>query len=172
MDKEERCEGPACGGQGQATWILITQEYNEEEEEFIKIKFFVCNACNEKHKKKIDTRQITSQAPYIVETKTVSKEVISWMSNELITPLDILPVISEEVRKVLLNTVSNQIMLWDLAGKKALAHLGKILSPEDRNRLMHALNGNILGCIRAREHNSLEWNDSDWEHVQLHRQEQ
>ena len=93
------------------------------------------------------------------------------MSTELTTLLDILPVISEGVRKVLLDTVSNQIMLWDLAGKKALAHFGKVLSAEEKNHLMHALNGNILGCSWAREHNSVEWNDSDWEHVQLHRQE-
>ena len=93
------------------------------------------------------------------------------MSNELTTLLDVLPAVSEGIRKVLLNTVSNQIMLRDLAGEKALAHFGKILSPEERNWLMHALNGNILGCIRAREHNSVEWNDSDWEHVQLHHQE-
>ena len=63
-------------------------------------------------------------------------------------------------------------MLWDLAGEKALTLFGKILSAEEKNCLMHALNGNILGCIRAREHNSVEWNDSDWEHVQLHCQEQ
>ena len=88
------------------------------------------------------------------------------MSTELTTLLDVLP-----VRKTLLDTVSNQVMLWDLAGEKALAHFGKVLSAEEKNCLMHALNGNILGCIRAREHNSMEWNDSDWEHVQLHRQE-
>ena len=93
------------------------------------------------------------------------------MSNELITLLDILPIVTNEIQKNLLNTVSNQVMLWDLAGKKALTHFGKILSNEERNWLMHALNGNILGCIRAREHNSAEWNDSDWEHVQLHHQE-
>ena len=171
VDKEEWCEGPACGGQGQATWILTTQEYDKEDEDFIKIKFIVCTACNEKHKKRFDTCLITSRAPYIVETKTVSKEIVSWMSNELTTLLDILPVVSEGVKKVLLDTVSNQIMLWDLAGKKALAHFGKILSLEEMNQLMHVLNGNILGCIRAREHNSAEWNDSDWEHVQLHHQE-
>ena len=109
--------------------------------------------------------------PYIVETKKVSKEVISWMSSKLTTLLNILPVISKDIRKVLLDTISNQIMLWDLAGENALTHFGKVLSTEERNWLMHTLNGNILGCIRAREHNSAEWNDSNWEHVQLHHQE-
>ena len=59
-DKEEKCEGPACGGQGQATWILTTQEYDEEDEDFVKIKFFVCTTCNEKHRKRFDTHLITS----------------------------------------------------------------------------------------------------------------
>ena len=93
------------------------------------------------------------------------------MSNELTTLLDVLPRVAEDIRQNLLDTVSNQVMLWDLAGEEALAHFGKVLSAEEKNRLMHALNGNILGCIRAREHNSAEWNESNWEHVQLHRQE-
>ena len=93
------------------------------------------------------------------------------MSNELTTLLDILPAITEDIKKTLLDTLSNQVMLWDLAGEKALAHFGKVLSAEEKNRLMHALNGNILGCIHAREHNSAEWNESDWEHIQLHHQE-
>ena len=93
------------------------------------------------------------------------------MSAELTILLDVLLVVSREIRRALLNTVSNQVMLWDLAGEKALAHFGKVLSTEERNQLMHTLNGNILGCIKAREHNSVEWNDSDWEHVQLHHQE-
>ena len=99
---------------------------------------------------------ITSCTPYVIETQTVSKEIVSWMSEEFTTLLNILPVISEEIRRTLLDTASNQIMLWDLAGEKALAHLGKILSTEERNQLIHALNGNILGCIRAR--NTTAWN--------------
>ena len=74
------------------------------------------------------------------------------MSNELTTLLDILPAVTEDIKKTLLDTLSNQVMLWDLAGEKALAHFGKVLSAEEKNCLMHALNGNILGCIRAREH--------------------
>ena len=93
------------------------------------------------------------------------------MSNELVTLLEVLSCVSKEIKKALLDMLDNQVMLWDLAGKKALAHFGKVLSAEEKNRLMHALNGNILGCIRAREHQSAEWNNSDWEHVQLHRQE-
>ena len=50
VDKEELCEGPACRGQEQATWILTTQEYDKEDKEFVKIKFFVCNTCNEDRK--------------------------------------------------------------------------------------------------------------------------
>ena len=170
-DKEEQCEGPACGGRGKVAWVLNTQEFDKEEEDLVEIKFFVCNACNDKHKKKFDMCTIISCTPYVVETQIVSKEIISWVSAELTTLLDVLPVISEETRRALLDTVSNQVMLWDLASEKALAHFGKILSTEERNQLMHALNGNILGCIRAREHNSVEWNDSNWEHVQLHHQE-
>ena len=171
VNQEEQCEGPACGGRGKVTWVLETQEFDEEEQDFVKIKFFMCSACNDKHKKKFDTRTIVRRTPYVAETKTVSKEIISWMSNELTTLLDVLSCVSEEIKKALLETVSNQVMLWDLADEKALAHFGKVLSAEEKNRLIHALNGNILGCIRAREHNSAEWNDSDWEHIQLHRQE-
>ena len=150
---------------------MNTQDFDEEEEDLVEIKFVICNACNSKHKKKFDMHIIISHTPYTVETQKVSKEIISWMSTELTTLLNVLPVISEGVRKVLLDTISNQIMLWDLAGEKALAHFGKVLSTLERKWLMHVLNGNILGCIKAKEHNSVEWNDSDWEHVQLHHQE-
>ena len=153
------------------SWVLETQEFDEEEEDIINIKFFVCEACNGKHKKRFDTRAIIKCTPYVAETQEVSKEIISWMSNKLTTLLDVLPMVAEDIRKNLLDTVSNQVMLWDLAGKKVLAHFGKVLSTEERNHLMHSLNSNILGCIKAREHNSAEWNDSDWEHVQLHCQE-
>ena len=171
VDKEEKCEGPACGGRGKAAWVLNTQEFDKEEEDLIEIKFFICNTCNDKHKKKFDMHTIISHTPCIVKTKKVSKEVISWMSSELTTLLDVLLVVSKDIRKVLLDTISNQIMLWDLAGEKALTHFRKVLSIEERNQLMHTLNSNILGCIRAREYNSAEWNDSDWEHVQLHCQD-
>ena len=153
------------------TWVLETQEFDEEEQDFVNLKFFMCSACNDKHKKKFEMRAIVGCTPYVAETKIVSKEIVSWMSNELTTLLDVLSCVSGEIKKALLDTVSNQVMLWDLAGEKALAHFGKVLSAKEKNRLMHALNSNILGCIRAREHNSAEWNDSDWEHVQLHRQE-
>ena len=125
------------------------QEFDEEEQDLVNLKFFVCSACNDKHKKKFDMRAIIRHSPYIAETKEVSKEIISWMSNELTTLLDILPRVVEDIRRNLLDTVSNQVMLWDLAGEKALAHFGKVLSTKEKNRLMHALNGNILGCIRA-----------------------
>ena len=91
-DREEQCEGPACRGQGKVAWVLNTQELDEEEEDLVKIKFFVCNTCNNKHRKRFDTHTIISHAPYVTETKTISKEIISWMSDELITLLDILPV--------------------------------------------------------------------------------
>ena len=116
LDKEERCEGSACGSRGKVAWVLNTQEFDKEEEDLVNIKFFVCNACNDKHRKKFDTCTIISCAPYIIKTKTVSKEIISWMSNELITLLDVLPALTKEIQKNLLNTVSNQIMQWDLAG--------------------------------------------------------
>ena len=125
------------------SWDLETQEFDEEEQDFVIIKLFVCSACNNKHKKQFDTHTIIGHTSYIVETKVVSKEVINWMSDKLITLLDVLSCVSGEVKKALLDMMSNQIMLWDLAGKKALAHFRKILSPEERNRLMHALNGNI-----------------------------
>ena len=171
VDREEQCEGPACGGRGDVAWVLEMQEFDEEEQDLVNIRFFVCSACNNKHKKKFDTRTIVGRTLYVVETKTVSKEVITWMSDELTTLLDLLPAVTEEIKRALLDTLSNQIMLWDLAGEKALTHFGKVLSAKEKNQLMHTLNGNILGCIRAREHNSAEWNESDWEHVQLHRQE-
>ena len=150
---------------------MNTQDFDKEEEDLVEIKFFICNTSNKRHKKKFDMRAIISRTPYTVETRTVSKEVVSWMGTKLTTLLDVLPVIPEKIRKTLLDTVPNQVMLWDLASKKALAHFRKVLSTEERNWLMHMLNGNILGCIRAREHNSAEWNDSNWEHVQLHCQE-
>ena len=82
----------------------------------VEIKFFVHDACNNKHKKRFDTCTIINCTPYIIKTKTISKEVISWMSNELTTLLDILPVVTKEIQKALLDTISNQIILWDLAG--------------------------------------------------------
>ena len=97
IDKEETCKGSACGSRGRVAWVLNTQEFNEEEEDLIEIKFFVCNACNEKHKKKFDTRTIVSHALYVIKTKIISKEIISWMSNKLITLLDVLPVVTKEI---------------------------------------------------------------------------
>ena len=149
VDREEQCKGPACGGRGKVSWVLTTQEFDEEEQDLVEIKFFVCNACNDKHKRKFDTCAIIRHSLYIAETKEVSKEIVSWMSNELTTLLDVLPRVAEDIRRSLLDTVSNQVMLWDLAGEKALAHFGKVLSAEEKNQLMHALNGNILGCIHA-----------------------
>ena len=43
----------------------------------------------------------------------------------------------------LLNTWSNVFMLWNDGGEAALKHYGKVLSILERNRLQHALNGNI-----------------------------
>ena len=67
-DREEKCEGPACGGRGKAAWVLITQEFDDEEEDFVEIKFFVCNTCNNKHKKRFDMHAIISRAPYVIKT--------------------------------------------------------------------------------------------------------
>ena len=53
VDLEEQCEGLACGGRGKVTWVLETQEFDEEEQDLVKLKSFVCSACNDKHKKKI-----------------------------------------------------------------------------------------------------------------------
>ena len=68
-----------------------------------------------------------------METRTVSKEVVTWMSDELTTLLDLLPAVPEDIKKTLLDTLSNQVMLCDLAGEKALAHFGKVLSAEEKN---------------------------------------
>ena len=130
VDQEEKCEGLACSGQGKVSWVLNNQEFDEEEEDLIEIKYFVCSACNNKHKRKIDTRTIASCILYLVKTRTVSKEIISWMSNKLITLLDILPTVEGEIRKLLLDTTSNQIMLWNLAGEKVLAHLERFSQPK------------------------------------------
>ena len=133
VDREEQCEGPTCGGQGKVSWVLTTQEFDEEEQDLVEIKFFVCSACNNKHKRKFDTRAIIGCTPYVVETQTVSKEVITWMSAELLTLLDLLPAVMEDIKKTLLDTLSNQVMLWDLAGEKVLAHFGKVLSAKEKN---------------------------------------
>ena len=47
------------------------------------------------------------------------------------------------VHDALLNTWSNVWMLWNDGGEAALKHYGKVLSILERNRLQHALNGNI-----------------------------
>ena len=47
------------------------------------------------------------------------------------------------VHDALLNTWSNVFMLWNDGGEAALKHYGKVLSILERNRLQHALNGNI-----------------------------
>ena len=47
------------------------------------------------------------------------------------------------VHDVLLNTWSNMFMLWNDGGEAALKHHRKVLSILERNRLQHALNGNI-----------------------------
>ena len=47
------------------------------------------------------------------------------------------------VHDALLNTWSNVFMLWNNGGEAALKHYGKVLSILERNRLQHALNGNI-----------------------------
>ena len=47
------------------------------------------------------------------------------------------------VREALLNTWSNVFMLWNDGSEAALKHHGKVLSILERNRLQHALNGNI-----------------------------
>ena len=47
------------------------------------------------------------------------------------------------VHEALLNTWSNVWMLWNNGGEAALKHYGKVLSILERNRLQHALNGNI-----------------------------
>ena len=132
VDREEQCESPACGSKGKVSWVLETREFGDKEQDFVNVKFFVCEACNDKHKKKFDTHAIIGCIPYVVETKTVSKEVVSEMSNKLTTLLDVLSSVSGEVKKALLDTMSNQMMLWDLAGEKALAHFRKVLSPEER----------------------------------------
>ena len=47
------------------------------------------------------------------------------------------------VHNALLNTWSNVFMLWNDGGEAALKHYGKVLTTLERNRLQHALNGNI-----------------------------
>ena len=47
------------------------------------------------------------------------------------------------VHSTLLNTWSNVFMLWIDGSEAALKHHGKVLSILERNRLQHALNGNI-----------------------------
>ncbi|PFH44852.1 hypothetical protein AMATHDRAFT_10629 [Amanita thiersii Skay4041] len=42
-----------------------------------------------------------------------------------------------------LSIIKNQYFIWILGGEPLLAHYGWDLSAEDRNRFMHALNGNI-----------------------------
>ena len=95
VDREERCEGQACRRRGKVSWVLNTQEFDEEEEDLVEIKFFICSAYNDKHKKKFDMCTIINRAPYVIETRMVSKEIISWMSNKLVTLLDVLPAVME-----------------------------------------------------------------------------
>ena len=47
------------------------------------------------------------------------------------------------VHEALLNTESNVFILWKDGGEATLKHHGKVLSTEERNKLQHALNGNI-----------------------------
>ena len=47
------------------------------------------------------------------------------------------------VHDALLNTWSNMFMLWNDGAEAALKHYGKVLSILERNKLQHALNGNI-----------------------------
>ena len=47
------------------------------------------------------------------------------------------------VHDTLLNTWSNVWMLWNDGDEATLKHYGKVLSILERNRLQHALNGNI-----------------------------
>ena len=47
------------------------------------------------------------------------------------------------VHDTLLNTWSNMFMLWKDGSETALKHYGKVLWILERNRLQHALNGNI-----------------------------
>ena len=63
---------------------------------------------------------------------------------ELETLKQLLEDVSEgPVHDALLNTWSNVWMLWNDGGEAALKHYGKVLSILERNRLQHALNGNI-----------------------------
>ena len=52
------------------------------------------------------------------------------------------------VRRALMNTWSNIVMIWKMNGETALNHHGKVLTVEERNRLQHATNGNIKDAAK------------------------
>ena len=71
-------------------------------------------------------------------------KVLEARKQETKTLIKLLETLEEDrVHEALLNTWTNIEILWEEGSEAALNHHGKVLSAEERNRLQHALNGNI-----------------------------
>ncbi|KAF8666336.1 hypothetical protein AX14_006485 [Amanita brunnescens Koide BX004] len=71
------CENVACtkmdGQYRPGTWVIITNEFDEAEEEFIPQEYHVCNTCNDKAKKSFNGMKIFSRR----QAEPILKKVIA-----------------------------------------------------------------------------------------------
>ena len=71
------CENVACtkvdGRYQPGTWVIITNEFDEAEEEFIPQEYHVCDTCNDKAKKSFNGMRIFSRRP----TEPILKKVMA-----------------------------------------------------------------------------------------------
>ncbi|KAF8641998.1 hypothetical protein AX14_009800 [Amanita brunnescens Koide BX004] len=71
------CQNVACtkidGCYRPGTWVIIMNEFNEVEEEFIPQEYHVCTTCNEKAKKSYSGMKIFSRR----EAKPILKKVVA-----------------------------------------------------------------------------------------------
>ncbi|KAF8634189.1 hypothetical protein AX14_010679 [Amanita brunnescens Koide BX004] len=71
------CENVACtkvdGRYQPGTWVIITNEFDEAEEEFIPQEYHVCDTCNDKAKKSFNGMKIFSRR----QAKPILKKVLA-----------------------------------------------------------------------------------------------
>ena len=155
---DEPCTMQACrktnGRFPRSLVTIVTQFFNECEEEMMENSHPVCKECSDKVKRSFMGEKVLRREAYReMGTKLSTKQIkfAEMYDNERAeraeTLCKVLLTAKGAVRKAIFNTPSNQELLWWYADRTdtALKHFGCVITAEERNRLMHAENGNIKG---------------------------
>ena len=131
--------------------IIVTAAFDEYEGKFFDNEHPMCPECADKVKRSFMGEKVVRREAYKETTTELSTRVVKYTETfdekkgqDAEDLCNILYDATPALRRAILDTPDNRNLLWWYADctDAALWHFGMVISAEERNRLMHAENGN------------------------------